>query len=232
MKQLYAPPFWILLKHFMRVEFSQRERLITPLFFGAVVLLLFAFTIPELSAELRTRMMVAECLISSFFALQIALSRAFEVEAQDRVFDMIRTSPIEATSFISAKLIHVTVMGLTTLVLTVIAAATFQGFSSERLFSPTTLGLGLLTVVGLASLGVLLAAITLRAQAKQVLFPLLYFPLSTPVLIAASEFLSRYLEKPVWDETAKGWLIMLAAFDVIYLTLAILMGADAVASDS
>lgn len=225
------PAFKTLLKHFMRVEFSARERLITPLFFGAIVLLLFAFTLPDQAGEWRIRMIVAQCLISSFFALQITLSRAFEVEGQDRVFDMIRVSPVHGTAFITAKLTHVTLIGTTTMVLTVAAAALFQGFDAAGFLHPLTLILGLLTVLGLSALGVLLSAITMRAQAKQVLFPLLYFPLSTPVLISASEFLCQFLEKPVWDETTRGWFIMLAAFDAIYVTLAVLLGADAVSTE-
>ena len=223
--------FFPLLKHFMHQEFAARERVITPLLFAAVILLLFAFTLPEPPPEWQVRMLVAQCLISSFFALQIALSRAFESESQDRVFDMLRTSPLNGTAFITAKLTHVIIMGAATLLMTVVITSTMQGFSPPGLSHPASLAMGVLTLVGLSSLGVLLAVITLKAQAKQVLFPLLYFPLCTPVLIAGSEFLCRFLEKPVWDDTSQGWFIVLAAFDVIYLTLAVLMGSDAVSAE-
>ena len=219
-----------LIRQFLRNEFAASERLLTPLFFGAVVLLLFAFTIPEPPPELRIRMFVAQCLISTFFALQIGLSRAFEVESQDRVFDMIRTQPVDGIAFVLAKFAHVVLVGGSTLIMTSAVSMILQGQKLSLFADPVVLGLGVLMLVGLSGLGVLLSAVTLRAQARQILFPLLYFPLSTPVLIASAESLCRWLEKPVWDETMRGWMIMLLAFDVIYVTLTALLGADAVAT--
>lgn len=221
-----------LMKHFIRSEFAAVERLLTPLFFGAVVLLLFAFTVPEPPPELRTRMFVAQALVSTFFALQIALSRAFEMESQDRVFDMIRTQPIDAVAFIFAKFCHVLLVGGATLIMTAAFSILLQGQPISLFADPMLLGFGFMMLAGLSGLGVLLAAITLRAQARQILFPLLYFPLSTPVLIASSEGLCQWLERPVWNETLRGWFIMLAAFDVIYVTLTLLLGADTVAFES
>lgn len=224
--------FWTLVKHFMRTEFAAMERLLTPLFFGAIVLLLFAFTIPEPPPELRIRMFVAQALVSTFFALQITLSRAFETESQDRVFDMIRTQPVDAVAFIFAKFFHVLLVGGSTLIMTSVFSIVLQG-QPMGLFSDGILwGFGFMMLAGLSGLGVLLAAITLRAQARQILFPLLYFPLSTPVLIASSEGLCRWMERPIWDETIRGWFIMLAAFDVIYITLTVLLGVDTIGAES
>ena len=220
-----------LVKHFIRSECAHVERLLTPLFFGAIVLLLFAFTLPELDPVYRHRIVVTQCLISSFFALQLSLARAFDLESQDRIFDMLKASPLSGSGYILAKLTHVTFVGFCTLLLTVGIATIFQGFAGSELISPSTIGLSLLMILGLSGLGVLLAAITMKSQVKQVLFPILYFPLSTPVLIATSEFLNHHLEKQTWDSTASGWLVMLAAFATIYLALALAMGADAVGSE-
>lgn len=224
--------FSTLIQQFLKNEFAASERLLTPLFFGAVVLLLFAFTIPEPPPELRIRMFVAQCLVSTFFALQIGLSRAFEVESQDRVFDLIRTQPVNGVAFIAAKFFHVLLVGASTLIMTSAISIILQGQKLSLFADPVILGLGFLMLAGLSGLGVLLSAVTLRAQARQILFPLLYFPLSTPVLIASAESLCRWLEKPLWDETMRGWMIMLVAFDVIYVTLTLLLGADAVTTDA
>lgn len=220
-----------LIQQFLRNELAAPERLLTPLFFGAVVLLLFAFTIPEPPPEMRIRMFVAQCLVSTFFALQIGLSRAFETESQDRVFDMIRTQPVDGVAFITAKFFHVLLVGGSTLIMTSVVSIIMQGQKLSLFADPVIMGMGVLMLAGLSGLGVLLSAVTLRAQARQILFPLLYFPLSTPVLIASAEGLCRWLEQPIWDETQRGWMIMLGAFDVIYITLTLLLGADAVTSD-
>jgi ABC-type transport system involved in cytochrome c biogenesis permease component len=219
------------LKFFSKIEFASRERLLTPMLFSAVVLLLFAFIMPEAPQEWQLRMLVAQGMIGSFFAIQIALSRAFEAESQDRVFDMIRVSPVNSSAYIGAKIVHLALFGWITYFLTLLMASVLQGLSPPSLWSIPCLGVGALVVLGLSALGLLIGLITLKAQTKQILFPLIYFPLCTPVLIASSEFLSAYLENPVWNEFSRGWMILLLAFDAIYLTLAWLMGSEVISGD-
>ena len=212
--------------HSLRVDLSSKERLITPVFFAAIVLLLFSFAIPEQDPTLRSRMIVAQSLLAIFFALQIAFSRAFESERVDRVFDYIRLSPISSSAFIVAKLAHVLLIGAGTMVCTGAMAIILQGQELSMLTDPVVIGASLLTLLGLSGLGVLLAAVTLRAEGHQIIFPLLYFPLSVPVLLCASESLVQWLETHQWNETMRGWSIMLIAFDAIYLTLTIMLGAE------
>jgi len=226
-----SSPSWLdsvmtLLAQSLRVDLSARERLITPLFFAAIILLLFSFAIPEQDPNLRSRMMVAESQLAIFFALQIAFSRAFESERIDRVFDHLRLVPIESSAFISAKILHVVLIGAITMAFTGILSVILQGQELAVLADPIVLGGSFLTLLGLSGLGVLLAAITLRADGHQILFPLLYFPLSVPVLLSSTEALVLWLERHSWDDTLRGWSVILIAFDAIYLTMAILLGAE------
>jgi len=215
-----------LVSHSLRVDLSSKERLITPVFFAAIVLLLFSFAIPEQDPTMRSRMIVAQSLLAVFFALQIAFSRAFESERVDRVFDHIRLSPIASSTFIVAKLIHVLLIGAGTMFCAGVLAIILQGQDPSLLMDPVVIGASILTLLGLSGLGVLLAAVTLRAEGHQIIFPLLYFPLSVPVLLCASESLVQWLETHQWNDTMRGWSIMLIAFDAIYLTLTIMLGAE------
>ena len=217
-----------LLTQSLRVDFSAKERLITPVFFAAIILLLLSFAIPEQPPTMRSRMMIAESLLAVFFALQIALSRAFEAERTDRVFDHIRLSPVDSSAFITAKLLHVLLVGGGVTFFTLILSLLLQGQDLSLVTDPVVFGGFTLTLIGLAGLGVLLAAITLRAEAQQILFPLLYFPLSVPVLLCSSEALVQWLETRKWDDTMRGWSVMLIAFDAIYLTMTVLLGTESV----
>ena len=217
-----------LITHSLRVDLSSKERLITPVFFAAIVLLLFSFAIPEQDPTMRSRMIVAQSLLAVFFALQIAFSRAFESERVDRVFDHIRLSPIPSSAFIVAKLLHVLCIGSGTMLCAGTLAIILQGQELSLLTDPVVIGASFLTLLGLSGLGVLLAAVTLRAEGHQIIFPLLYFPLSVPVLLCASESLVHWLETHQWNETMRGWSIMLISFDAIYLTLTIMLGTESV----
>jgi heme exporter protein B len=229
-----SPPFigWgysvrELLAQSLRVDFSSRDRLITPVFFAAIILLLFSFAIPEAEPSMRSRVMVAESQLAIFFALQIALSRAFEAERVDRVYDHLRLSPIASSAFITAKLLHVIFIGGFTVLCTALMAVLLQGQDPSIVADPIILGAGVLTLLGLTGLGVLVAAITVRAEGHQILFPLIYFPLSVPVLISSTEALTQWIETHQWNDTLRGWSVVLIAFDAIYLTMAVLLGAEA-----
>lgn len=212
----------------LRIDISSKERLITPIFFSAIILLLFSFAIPEQPPEIRSRMMVAQSLLAIFFAMQLGLSRSFESERSDRVYDYIRLSPIASSSFITAKILHVLCVGACITFFTLLLSLVLQGQDLAMIGDPVVLMGCLLTLLGLSGLGVLLAAITLRAEGQQILFPLLYFPLSIPVLLCSSEAIVHWLEVRRWDDTMRGWSVMLIAFDAIYLTMTVLFGAESI----
>ena len=72
-----------LLAQSLKVDMSSPERLVTPIFFAVVVLLLFSFAIPEQDPSIQVRMMIAQTQMAIFFALQLTFSRAFESERTD-----------------------------------------------------------------------------------------------------------------------------------------------------
>jgi len=210
----------------IRVDMSSPERLITPLFFAVVILLLFSFAIPELDTSIESRVMVAQTQIAIFFALQLTFARAFESERHDRIFEHLKLSPIPASAFIVGKMLHVLFIGALTMLSTAFMSTILQGQDIGLMFDPIKLAVASLSLLGLTGLGVLLAAITLKADGQAILFPLLYFPLAVPVLLSSTEAIALWLERPVWSETMRGWITILAAFDAIYLTMAILLAPE------
>jgi heme exporter protein B len=224
-------PRWIdtitlLLSQSLRVDISSPERSVTPVFFALIVLLLFSFAIPEQDPSLQIRMMIAQTQMAIFFALQLTFSRAFESERNDKVFEHLRLSPIDSSAFIISKILHVLIVGGLTMLATAGLSVILQGQDLNLILHPVVLGAFFLSLLGLTGVGVLLAAITLRADGQAVLFPLLYFPLSVPVLLSSTEALTSWLERPVWTETLRGWSTILIAFDAIYLTMAILLAPE------
>jgi heme exporter protein B len=70
----------------------------------------------------------------------------------------------------------------------------------------------------------------LKARGREVLFPLLYFPLAIPVLLAGSEAVLSFVENadssPAWQ-----WIGLLAGFDVIFITLSALLYGELVSTE-
>lgn len=204
------------------------ERLLTPMFLGCTVLLLFAFTMGEPAPDVRGRMFAAETLLTILFGLQLSYSRAFELERQDRLFDVLRTSLQDPGTLVAAKLLHVTFNAIVICLPLLLLSLLLQSQDAASVVSLPVLAILILSIVGLGTLGVLLSLITLKAQSSQILFPILYFPLATPVVLSATESLVLWMNEHAAGENFRSWLIMLLVFDVIYLTLTWMLGGDLV----
>jgi heme exporter protein B len=218
----------------LRAEFADRERLVSPLLFAMVILVVVAFTFGEPAPESRPAAFIAQVFLSLVLATQTALARAFDPEQQDRAFDLLRASPVSPTSIFLAKLAVVVMQGATILVPSVAVSALFCGVAlpADRLMAFA--GLSLLTVAGLGSLGVTLAAMTLKAHARAVLFPLLYFPLATPLLLAGTQGgIAIIAPETIYSAgaTVNGWVTIAASTNLIFLSLGILLFGELVKSD-
>jgi heme exporter protein B len=79
----------------------------------------------------------------------------------------------------------------------------------------------LLGTVGFSAVGTLVSAMTVHARAREVMLPILLFPLVMPALIAAVKLTGGVLEGQTWSQM-RNWLQLLVGFDVIYFVLSYL----------
>lgn len=228
--------FRLLVEQGLRAELADKERIVSPILFAITMLLVFSFAMGEIEPDLKPRVYLAETFLTAFLALQLSFSRLFEPDRQDRVFELMRSYPISYTAWFLAKYTLVLIFGSIILLPTLIFGAFLHQTASQPLFSWAVCGIAFLALAGLAALGVLLSALTLKAQARQILYPLLYFPLTTPVLLAAVQASLLYIEIQLRPAamagmnggmtTVNAWLGLLLAFNVIYFTLGVLLFSE------
>jgi ABC-type transport system involved in cytochrome c biogenesis permease component len=110
-------------------------------------------------------------------------------------------------------------LGLTELLLVPLVALLFNA----QLFNRPLLLVGQLVAgtVGLASVGTLFAAMLMRARTRDVMLPILLYPITIPVMIAGVRGTSALLASPFDEATAIMWLAITAFFDVVFVTLAL-----------
>jgi heme exporter protein B len=75
---------------------------------------------------------------------------------------------------------------------------------------------------GFCVVGVLFSAVTLKARARELLLPLLLFPLMIPILLATVRTMEIILRSGDFQELLP-WLRLLVGFDVIFLVLGFLL---------
>lgn len=219
MKQLFTL-FWVGLKQ----DFAHPDRWLSPLLFGFTIQLVFTFARGELPESYQAQYMIASFYVTLFLALQASIQRCFDLDLRDRVFELMRTMPISASSWYLAKWLQVTLLSFVmSLPLLTTSVVFFEGATITLWHGPivATLFIGLL---GLAAIGVMLALLVASTDAKAILFPLLFVPLTVPVLLASMEFSRDVIQNNATLATGlQSWLGLLIIVDVVALTLGILL---------
>lgn len=213
----------------LQVEMANSERWLSPLLFSGTMTILFAFAFGKVEPKFIPQLFIAATFLTSFFSLQIAFSRVLEPDMQDRVFDQLRTYPISPSAWFLSKYTIVILLGVLILLPTVFFSNLFLNEGSLSLFNMNLLVVALLALLSLGALGVLLSTMMLRSNAKQILYPLLYFPLTVPVLLSAVESSHVILvEGKDLSSLMSSWLGLLVIFGIMYFTLCLLLFGELV----
>jgi heme exporter protein B len=210
---------WVIARKDLRVEWRSRELIYTTVFFATTCVLVFAFAfvrdgqpIPHAPAGILWVTMV--------FSGTLALGRTFERERQSETLRALLLSPIERPAVYLGKLFGV-------LVLLVAVEAALLPILGLMFRAPIGRAPGLLAglllggTIGFAGVGTLFAAMLVRAQSRDVLLPVVLYPLIVPLLIAGVQGTSAvFADEPNLD-LAWFWLSILVSFDAVFVTLAL-----------
>lgn len=199
------------------LEWRSRSRLLSVILFGVVTLLLFSFAVGPDSVMMRAAgggFLVLALLLSSI----LSLAESFRVEQEQRAIEGLLLLPIDPVALYYGKAISNTLfLSILAPILSPIAIVLY-GFEITTMDFVILIGLWFLSAAGLAAPGTLYAAMTSRLQSQDVLLPLLYFPLVTPVLMGAVKSVSLILTGDPMSQLG-SWSALLASFAVIYWSL-------------
>jgi heme exporter protein B len=219
---------WLVVSKDLAIEWRSREIAYTTLFFAASCVLVFAFgfvsdgkPVDDASAGILW--------IAIAFSGTLALGRTFERERQNETLRALLVSPIHPPALYVGKLVGILIL-LTALecVIVPLVALLFGGrFFGEPFMMVALLILG---SAGFAAVGTLFAAMLIRSRSRDVLLPIVLYPIAVPVIIAGVRGTAALLEAEPDLAAARAWAAMLLAFDVVFVTLA-LWTFEAVMSD-
>ncbi len=218
-----------LLGQSLKVEWASTERWLSPLLFAATMIMLFVFSFGKVEPRFLPQLFIAATYITGFLSLQIAFSRVLEPDMGDRVFDQLRTYPLYPGAWFLSKYTIASILGLLILFPTLFLSNLFLNDSPQSFFSLDIFAVAAIALLSLGALGVLLSTLMLRSNAKQILYPLLYFPLTTPVLLSAVESTHALLvDGKSLGYLMSSWLGLLVIFGIMYFTLSFLLFGELV----
>ena len=198
----------------IRCELRSKQTWTSMGLFALLVLVIFNFAF-DLRVDNKAAIAPGALWVAFIFASLLGLGRTNAVEREKGLMDRLLLCPVDRKAVYLAKLLgNLLFIGVVELVALPVFAALFN----IPLFGEL-LPIVLLGTLGIAAIGTLFSAIAAATQARELLLPILVFPLIVPVVISAVRATGN-LMAPAINEPP--WLGLITAFDVIFLSVAML----------
>lgn len=211
---------WLITRKDLRLEFRSRTALTSALVFTALVLVVFEHG-RDPTAVPTLNLAPSILWVTFSFAAMLALNRAFQAELENQALDGLLLAPISRTSLfwgkLGANLVFVALVQVTGMLLFML----FFNVPVWRVWAPLAAVTALATV-GFIAVGTLFSAMVVRTRFAELMLPVLLLPFLLPPLIAAVQVTVQLFAGRPLSEVA-GWLRLLAAYDVCFVTLATLL---------
>jgi heme exporter protein CcmB len=159
--------------------------------------------------------------IAIAFAGTLALGRTFERERQAETLRALLLAPADRAAIYVGKLAGiVALLAAAEALLVPIVAFLFQapGLLARPMWLIAILLAG---TFGYCAVGTLFAAMLIRARSRDVLLPVLLYPITIPVMIAGVRGTAALLEPEADFAMLRFWLMLLVTFDAVFVTLAL-----------
>ena len=210
---------WLVMRKDLTVEVRSREILYTTAFFAVACVLVFAFALVKEGRPLEDA--AAGILwISVAFSGTLALGRTFERERHAETLRALMLAPAARPAIYVGKLLGIVLLLL--IVEAVLVPLIGLLFHAPLTVRPLLLAALLVSgTIGFSAVGTLFAAMLVRARSRDVLLPVLLYPITIPVIIAGVRGTAALFESPPSPELATMWVALLLFFDIVFVTLSL-----------
>lgn len=202
----------------LRAEWRSRELVSAMLVFALLVILIFNFAL-ELESTVRANVTAGILWVTFTFAGQLGLNRSMAVEKDRGCLDGLLLAPVDRSAIYMGKMLANWVFAL---LVALIVLPVYSVLYNTNLFIPGLLLTIILGTEGYVAVGTLLSSMAVQARTRDILLPILLFPVVIPVVIAAVKATGGYLQGLEMVEI-QPWISLLIAYDVIFTTVAFLV---------
>ncbi|MBM4424582.1 MAG: cytochrome C biogenesis protein [Chloroflexi bacterium] len=199
-------------------EIRSRELISAMLVFSLLVVLIFNFAL-ELDRFARENVAAGVLWVTFIFAGTLGLNRTFAAEKDRGSFDGLLLAPVDRTTIYFGKLLATMIFML---IVEAIVIPVFSVLYGLSLIQPLLFAVVLLGTLGYAGVGTLLACMAVHTRTRDVLLPILLFPVTIPVVIAAVKSSAGILLASQWSDIAI-WFNLLIVYDTIFIAIAFMV---------
>lgn len=194
------------------LELRTKDIVVSALVFALLVIVVFSFAITPTP---QTVAFVAPGIlwVSFTFGGVLGLNRSMALERESGGLHALMLAPVSRDLIFFGKMLS------TFLFMLLVEVAVFPVFAVLFNFSlllPGLIPVAVLATLAIAAIGTLFAAIAANTRSREVMLPLLFFPVVVPVVIAAVEASTAVLQG---DSAFDRWIPFLLAFDAVFLVV-------------
>ena len=202
----------------LRAEFRSFELVSVMLVFSLLVILIFNFA---LELDIKTRQSVTAGVLWSTFAFAgtLGLNRSMAIEKDRGSLDGLLLAPVDRSAIYFGKFISN--LAFMTLV-EIIVLPIYSILYNTNLFRPGLLLVILLGSIGYTAVGTLLAAMSVQTRTRDVLLPILLFPVAFSVLLAAVKASGGFLNNSELTDILLP-INLLIAYDIIFIAASFML---------
>jgi heme exporter protein B len=202
----------------LRAEWRSRELISAMLVFSLLVILIFNFAL-DLEPRARAGITAGVLWVTFTFAGTIGLNRSMAVEKDRGCLDGLLLAPVDRAAIYLGKTLANWIFML---LVALIVLPVYSILYNTNLFIPGLLLTVLLGSQGYVAVGTLLASMAVQTRTRDILLPILLFPVVIPVVLASVKATGGYLQGLPWDEI-QPWISLLITYDVIFTAVAFMV---------
>jgi heme exporter protein B len=210
---------WTIMAKDLRSELRTKEALNASLSFALVILLLFSFAFDPTS-DLTREISGGLLWLVFAFAGALILNRSFARELANDCLDALVASPVPGSALFLGKVLanYVLLVAIETVCLPVFGVFYNVRWTQQPLWLALVL---LLASWGIAVVGTLFSALTVNLRLRELMLPMLVYPMLIPCLMAAMQLTTPILAGDPIQGDLLAWVRLLIGFDIIFTALAV-----------
>jgi heme exporter protein B len=196
-------------------EMRAREIIITVLVFTLLIIVIFNFAFGA-NQQMIQSVAPGMLWVTFAFAGVLSLNRSFVSEKQEGCIEGLMGCPVNREVIYAGKMLGSLVFML---IIEVIALPAFALLFNLEVLSLQIIVITLLTTVGFATVGTLFSALAANTKAREMVLPILFFPIVVPIIVCAIKATDAAFSGGSWGDLSP-WIQIIMAFDAIFLVAA------------
>jgi len=202
----------------LAAEMRSRELIGAMLVFALIVVLIFNFAL-ELDLRTRGTITAGVLWVTFSFAGTLGLNRSMSMEKDRGCLEGLLLAPVDRSAIYFGKVLGNLIFML---IVEAIMLPIYGILYNINLFQPGLMVVILLGSIGYTVVGTLLSSMAVQARTRDILLPILLFPVVLPILISAVKASAGILQGFEWAEILP-WINMLMAYNVIFIAVAFMV---------